>query len=57
MFIIPLEGLPKRPAKMTRLSISIEFFSEDEFVVQIKDMGFGSFYKSTNRIWEKRIKL
>ena len=57
MFIIPLEGLPKRPAKMTRLSISIEFFSEDEFVVRIKDMGFGSFYKSTNRIWEKRIKL
>ncbi len=57
MLIMPLEGLPKRPAKMTRLNLSIEFFEEDEFVIKIKDMGFGSFYKSTNRIWEKRIKL
>lgn len=57
MLIMSLEGLPKRPPKMTRLCILIEFFSEDEFVIKIKDMGFGSFYKSTNRIWEKRIKL
>lgn len=57
MFIMSLEGLPKRAERMTRLSISIEFFSEDEFVVRIKDMGFGSFYKSSSRIWEKRIKL
>ena len=57
MLIMPLEGLPKRPEKMTRLHISLAFLGEDEFVIKIKDMGFGSFYKSTNRIWEKRIKL
>lgn len=57
MLIMTLEGLPKRPEKMTRLNISIEFLDADEFVIRIKDMGFGSFCKSTSRIWEKRIKL
>ena len=57
MFIMSLEGLPKRPERMTRLNVSIEFFCEDEFVIRIKDMGFGNFYKSSSRIWEKRIEL
>lgn len=55
--IIPLDGLPKRPAKMTRLFIRIEFLNDREFVMIIKDMGFGNFYKTSNRIWEKRIQL
>ncbi len=55
--IIPLEGLPDRPNRTTRLFISIEFLNDDEFVIVVKDMGFGNFYKTSNRIWEKRIKL
>ena len=56
-FLISLEGLPNRPNKMTRLSIQIHFLSEDEFVITIKDLGFGTFYKTSNRIWEKSISL
>lgn len=55
--IIPLDGLPMRPKRMTRLCIAVEFLSEKEFVVTVKDMGFGSFYKTSSRIWEKRMKL
>ena len=55
--IIPLGGLPKRPAKMTRLWIGVQFLSESEFVITIKDMGFGTFYKTSNRIWQKQIRL
>ncbi len=57
MMIIPLDGLPKRPAKMTRLYIAIKFLCENEFIITIKDMGFGRFYKTSNRIWEKTIKI
>lgn len=56
-FLISIEGLPNRPNKMTRLSIQIQFLSEHEFVITIKDLGFGTFYKTSNRIWEKSISL
>lgn len=56
-FLISLEGLPDRPNRMTRLSIQVQFLNDDEFVITIKDMGFGTFYKTSNRVWEKRVKL
>lgn len=50
---IKLEELPKRPARMTRLRVKVQFVDRYSCAIMIKDQGFGEFYPSTNRIWEK----
>ena len=57
ILIISLDGIPNRPNRMTRLSIQIEFLDVDEFIITVKDLGFGNFYKTSNRIWEKQVNL
>lgn len=55
--IISLEGLPERPNKMTRIRIRLELLDVKSLAVTVKDLGFGEFYSSSNRIWEKVIEL
>lgn len=52
---IALDGLPNRPNKMTRLKIKIQFADVSSCVITVKDLGFGGYYRSSNRIWEKLI--
>lgn len=54
---IPLHGLPKRPEKMTRLSVKLHFLDEHHFVVTVRDEGFGEFYASSDRVWEKIVEI
>jgi len=54
---IVLTGLPKRPERMTRILIKSEFLDESHFVVTIHDEGFGEFYPSSDRIWEKIVEI
>jgi hypothetical protein len=54
---IALNGLPVRPNKMTRVQVRIKFADSETAVVTIKDKGFGEFYPSSNRIWEKEINM
>lgn len=54
---LPLTGLPKRPARMTRLLIELHFLDEHHFAVRVHDKGFGEFYASSNRIWEKIVEI
>ena len=54
---IVLDGLPKRPAKTTRIRIRVKFLDPKSCVVTIKDMGFGEIYKGTDRVWEKIITI
>lgn len=55
--LIPLEGLPKRPNKTTRIQVRLRFINKWAAVITVKDKGFGSFYPSSNRVWEKEISL
>lgn len=55
--IIALEGLSPRQNKMTRLEIKAKFEDEHTCVVTVKDKGFGEFYPSSNRIYEKVITI
>lgn len=55
--MITLDGLETRPNKMTRLEIRAKFEDEHTCVVTVKDKGFGEFYPSSNRIYEKVIKI
>jgi len=56
-YSIALDGLPNRPNKTTRVEVRLKFLSRTTAVITIKDKGFGDFYPSTNRIWEKEISI
>ncbi len=57
LYSLELTGLPKRPNKLTRIGIRIRFVNKETAIVTAKDKGFGDFYPSTDRIWEKEIKI
>ncbi len=56
-YTVPLKSLPKRPVKTTRLQITTEFVSATKCKVQIKDLGFGDFFPSTNQVWESTLNM
>ncbi len=55
--VISLEEFPKRPEKMTKIMLELDFSSASACKVSLKDMGFGDFYKSTGKTIYKDIKL
>lgn len=54
---IELSGLPDRPAKASRLRLTVSFESETRMKVEVEDLGFGEFFPSTGRKWEKIIEF
>ena len=54
---ISLEDFPKRPAKMTKIMLDIDFNSASVCKIALKDMGFGDFYKTTGKTIYQDIKL
>lgn len=53
--IIALEGLWKRQPRMTKVLIKISFMDKKTCIITVKDLGFGQFCPSSQRIWEKTI--
>ncbi len=51
--IIEIRGLPKRPPKTTKLSLTVECYNESQGAIVIRDMGFGKLYPTTNKIYRK----
>lgn len=49
---LELSDLPKRPNRTTRLRITAKPLSDTKVQIQIKDMGFGEIFKSSDKIWE-----
>jgi len=54
---IELTGLVDRPPRASRQRINVEFTSEDRMKIQVTDLGFGEFYPSTGKVWEKIIEM
>lgn len=54
---LKLEGITKRPNKMTRIEVRMKCLNKNTLIVTVKDKGFGDFYPTSNRIWEKEIGL
>ncbi len=50
-----LPGLPKRPRKATRLSLALTYQSEKDCVIIVKDMGFGDFFPSSQKVWRETV--
>lgn len=54
---VQIHGLPKRPNKTTKLSLSVEFDSPKTGAVIIRDLGFGKMFPTTNKIYRKEFEL
>jgi hypothetical protein len=52
---IPLDGLPERPPRASRLRVSATMESPDTALVRAEDLGFGELYAATHKVWEMRI--
>lgn len=55
--LLSLENFPKREDRMTRVEITCTFVNQESVVVQIKDLGFGSFVRATDMKVRKEISL
>ncbi len=49
---LELTDLPNRPDRTTRLRITAIPISDEKIEVEIKDMGFGEIYRSTDKTWK-----
>ncbi len=54
---IEIKGLPNRPPKTTKLSISVRYYDAKRGEICIKDKGFGSMYPTTGKVYKKEFTL
>ena len=55
--MLSLSGFSGRENRMTRFTIRIRFADKNTCIVTLKDNGFGEYCPSSNRIWERYIKI
>lgn len=48
--VIDLKSFPPRPNKTTRIEIVLAYRNDMQCIVQVKDMGFGDFFKSSDEV-------
>lgn len=51
-----LPGLPERPNKTTRLSLSLRYLSPSQCKVTVTDLGFGDMFPASGKVWEETVK-
>lgn len=49
---LELTDLPRRPDRTTRLRITAKPVSDDKIEIEIKDLGFGEFFRATDKVWK-----
>lgn len=49
---LELTDLPNRPDRTTRLRITATPISDEKIEVQIRDLGFGEIYRTTEKVWK-----
>ena len=54
---IPLKGIPERPNKTTRLSLTTAFTSETTMLVRVEDLGFGELFPASGWVYRDEISL
>ena len=54
---VKLHGIPKRPNKTSKFSLSVEFENPHQGAVIIKDVGFGKLFPTTNKIYRKEFEV
>lgn len=56
-FILDLEPVAGKTARQCRLALRVRFSDVNTCIVTIKDRGFGELFPTSNRIWEKTLKI
>lgn len=51
-----LEGLPKRPNRTSRLSLTLKYVSPRDCEITVEDLGFGEMYPSSGKIWRELVR-
>lgn len=54
---LKLLDLPERPDKATRLRITAKPVSDTKVWIQIRDLGFGELFKSSDKVWDYRMEF
>lgn len=55
--ILEISSLPARPDKTTRLELEIKFQGANQGQILVRDLGFGSIYPATNKVFMKQFTL
>lgn len=50
-----LPGIPHRPNKTTRLSLELQYVSQKECRVTVRDLGFGEMFPSSGKVWTETV--
>ena len=51
--VMKLPGLPQRPNRTTRLSVSLHYVSAEECCITVKDLGFGEMFPASGKEWKE----
>ena len=54
---VKLDGLPERPKGVTRLEANVEFYSDEEFIVTMRDVGFGELFPKVEYVREFTVRV
>lgn len=54
---IDLSEFPLRPNKLTRIEIIVAYKNDRQCIIQVKDLGFGEFYKASENVIKKIINI
>lgn len=52
-----LTGIPERPSRTTRLHIAVEFESVEKLRIEVRDLGFGELFPSSDLVWNEVVDL
>lgn len=55
--VLRLDHFPDRPDRATRLRLAVWFSSPTELNMEAEDLGFGSMYPATGRVWRRSVLL
>lgn len=56
-FILPLDPVAGKTNGQCRLNVKIRFQDVHTLIITIRDLGFGEFFPTSNRVWEKTVAI
>ena len=54
---LELTGIPERPPRTTRLQIAVQFEDVEKLRIEVKDLGFGELFPSSDLTWSETVDL
>ena len=49
---LELTDLPRRPDRTTRVRVVATPIADDKIAIEIRDLGFGEFFRGTDKVWK-----